>query len=276
PELLASIQIPLTALALLHYVPRAAGEHPLQFATALHGPDRAFAGPARRLPGQCVHQLVADLRELRTAEVCTEQSDTARDVEADTAGRDHSPGTDVRSRHTTDREAISPMDVRHGIGGADDPRQRRDVGHLLQRPIPGSLGQQPLRREDHARHAHVAGRVDPEPVRRLLDQLHPGHSVVTQTPRTERSTSPLIRCGRFSLTVTAVLAHARQVLASEPKVVVTHRFVSSSRRAQSIWPPPNLAARKSPERACPSNRSTLDSRPQISPSWAELILSRTS
>src|SRR5690606_9978625 len=121
PELLASIQIPLTALALLHYVPRAAGEHPLQFATALHGPDRAFAGPARRLPGQCVHQLVADLRELRTAEVCTEQSDTARDVEADTAGRDHSPGTDVRSRHTTDREAISPMDVRHGIGGADDP-----------------------------------------------------------------------------------------------------------------------------------------------------------
>ena len=68
-----------------------------------------------------------------------EQAHPAVDVVAHAAGGDDAL-FQVEGRHAADGEAVAPVDVGHGQGGAHDPRQGCDVGHLLQALVGRRLG----------------------------------------------------------------------------------------------------------------------------------------
>ena len=80
---------------------------------------------------QGVHQGFHPGRHLLPAQPRAEQAHPAVDVVAHAAGGDDAL-VQVEGRHAADGEAVAPVDVGHGQGGAHDPRQGGDVGHLLE------------------------------------------------------------------------------------------------------------------------------------------------
>ena len=71
-------------------------------------------------------------------------------------------GGDVGGRHPADREAVAPVDVGHGVGGADDPGQGGHVRHLLHRLVLDRPGEQSRWRHDDPARFHVPDRDLPD------------------------------------------------------------------------------------------------------------------
>ena len=90
-------------------------------------PPRAGGNRARELLQQR-RQAVAGIFD---PNVRAQQPHAARDVVADSAGRDD-PVVHAERGDAADREAVAPVNVGHRIRRLDDPRQAGDVAHLLQ------------------------------------------------------------------------------------------------------------------------------------------------
>src|SRR5213083_733871 len=134
---------------------RAAREHLL-----LLGPgelrDRALGADAGR---DRLVERVGDAVEVHPnivgGERGAQETHAAVDVEADAAGRDRAL-LRVHRGHAADREAVAPVDVRHGERAADDPGQVGHVRELRERRIVPQLRHELLARVDPAGHAHAA------------------------------------------------------------------------------------------------------------------------
>ena len=153
--LLRRLQVGGPAELARHRPRRAAREHLL-----LLGPgelrDRALGADAGR---DRLIERVRDAREVRPeivrGERGAQQAHAAVDVEADAAGRDRAL-LRVDRGHAADREAVAPVDVRHGERAADDPGQVGHVRELRERRIVPQLRHELLARVDPAGHAHAA------------------------------------------------------------------------------------------------------------------------
>jgi hypothetical protein len=133
-------------------------------------PDTPAAETPRDPLVQLVHERGEGRRNVHPVEIRGEQPNTARDVEADTARRDHALTLHVRGRHAPDREAIAPMNIGHGVGGLHDPGERSDVRDLTQGLIREDIREQRLRGEDDAGHPHRPVTLDPPAHRPLLHE----------------------------------------------------------------------------------------------------------
>src|SRR5574337_1525638 len=80
------------------------------------------ADPRRDLVKEGEDQLLQPWPHLLLCQLRPKQSDPAVDVVADGTGR-YDAIPDVGGHHPTDRQAVPLMNVRHGEGGLDDPRQ---------------------------------------------------------------------------------------------------------------------------------------------------------
>jgi hypothetical protein len=157
---LAERQIVRLAEAMRDGVRRALTQNAVEFGRAGRRQHAAAPHPARDGLVEAGHEAVHARRGLGPGDGRGEQPHAARDVEADPAGRDHAALGRVRGGHAADREAVTPVQVRHRVGRLDDAGQGGDVGHLLQRLVRGPLGQQGVGGEDNAGHAHLAGGLD--------------------------------------------------------------------------------------------------------------------
>src|SRR5262249_27070704 len=79
----------------------------------------------------------------------------AVNVVAHAARRNHTPFARIRRCHAANREAITPMNVRHRQARLLNTRQRRYIRHLLGRLIASNLIDQVLIGVDYAVHAHA-------------------------------------------------------------------------------------------------------------------------
>jgi hypothetical protein len=109
----------------------------------------------RDLPRDLVHQRLDARPALIGAQRQREQPNTAVDVVADSARRDH-PVRRLGRRDPADREPVPLVDVGHRQRGIDDAGQRRHVAQLLERAVVADLAQQlgvgeHPRRDTHAR-----------------------------------------------------------------------------------------------------------------------------
>jgi hypothetical protein len=95
-------------------------------------------------------QLRLDLLQSERGE---NEAHPAVDVEADTAGRDHSVAR-IHPSHAADGKAVAPVGIGHGEAVPDDAGKRRDVRRLLEYLIVHRM-QQRLAGEDPDRHAHA-------------------------------------------------------------------------------------------------------------------------
>ncbi len=168
----APLQVAPGAMALLHRVGGPAQQdllHLRPVAEPPHAPAPDTTGDGRRQP---VHHLAQHRGQLIGIQVSHEQAHAARDVEPDTARRDHTAVRNIGRRDPTDREPVPPVHIRHRIRRLHDAGQLRDIDHLLQRSVRGQVREQRPGREHHTGHPHPPMPRDDEPVRRLLDDLH--------------------------------------------------------------------------------------------------------
>ena len=110
----------------------------------------------RHVPHDLVHQALEARPQLVCRDLGAEEPDAAVDVVAD-APRAHDPALiRVERRDAADREAVTPVNVRHADGPANDARQARDVRHLPNRLVAPDVLHQPPVRVDEALHPHLA------------------------------------------------------------------------------------------------------------------------
>jgi len=96
----------------------------------------------------------------------------AVDVVTHTA-RGNDPGFHVEGRHPADGEAISPVDIRHGQGIIDDPRQMGHVGHLFLTFVAPHVPEEALAAVNDPRDPHPTGLGNlPPAIIDLLQHLH--------------------------------------------------------------------------------------------------------
>jgi hypothetical protein len=137
--------------------PRTVHQHPVE-RRALQPQRTAVAAADRHAPGDLVHQRLGAASELAHGQRQRKQPHTAVDVVPDPAGRDD-PVRRLGRGHATHREAVPLMDVGHRQRRPGDPRQRRHVLQLLERPIGRDLPDQLAVREHPRRHPHVRARL---------------------------------------------------------------------------------------------------------------------
>ncbi len=65
----------------------------------------------------------------------------------------------IERRDAADRETVTPMGIRHGVGGLHDPGKRRDIHRLLE-DLVVHVADQILVGVDDRRHAHRAVGLD--------------------------------------------------------------------------------------------------------------------
>ena len=149
-------------------------------------PSRARGDGAREL----VHERLDPVSELVRVERKREQSHAAVDVVADAAGGDHAV-RELRRCHASDREAVPLVDVGHRERRVDDPRERRDVLELLQRPVAADRVEEHVVREHPRRNAHVRPGVRRDlPERRVhLPECQPAHSFLPSPCQDRTSTA---------------------------------------------------------------------------------------
>ena len=94
------------------------------------------------------------------------RADAAGDVETHATGRDHPTLVGIERRHAADREAVTPMSVRHRERRLDDARQARHPGDLVEHLLI-QLADELLVGIEHARHTHRAAWLH-HPLRRIL------------------------------------------------------------------------------------------------------------
>src|SRR5262249_7315579 len=112
--------------------PSAFAQDSLQLPALVEAPDRAGTLTGWNSAGELFHKLGDPFAHPLRRQVARQESDPARDVEADAAGGHHAAPLDVGGSHASDREAVAPVDVWHGIAGADDTRKVGHIRNLLQ------------------------------------------------------------------------------------------------------------------------------------------------
>jgi len=172
PVVLAAVQIPVGAVPPLDRIPRPGGQQPVQLVLVAQLPYATGAHAAGGAPVELVHECRQPVVELAGLQRRDQQPYPAGDVEAHPSRRDDTTPGHVRGGDTPDREAITPVHVRHGIRGLDDAWQRRHVGHLMQGPVRDDVREQRTGREHHPGDAHLPHRVDPPPEGCFFDQVH--------------------------------------------------------------------------------------------------------
>jgi hypothetical protein len=155
PKVLTELSVFLPSHALGEWKANAVLKHLLHLASREPHPTLLADAPWNEA-AERMHELT-DLRanvpfpfQFRTHE-----PHPAGDVESHAAGRDDAPVVDVRGRYPSDGKAVTPVDVRHRIGGSDDARKGGHVRHLLDRPILLRLLGQLLSGEHDPRDAHA-------------------------------------------------------------------------------------------------------------------------
>src|SRR5262245_6166320 len=103
---------------------------------------------------QFFYQLAMHRPNVFKRQVRANHTHAAVNVIADSAWGNYSTIAWIRRRHATDREAIAPVNVRHGQTRFLNTRQRGDVGNLLWRLVAANLIDQVFVRVDQAVDAH--------------------------------------------------------------------------------------------------------------------------
>ena len=94
--------------------------------------DPLRPNPHRDVVEQRLRELLPQRGDLRFCEIGPQKPHAAVDIKTNAAGRDDGLGVGrVKGGDVADGEAVARMQVRHGQRGADDPRERCDVGDLL-------------------------------------------------------------------------------------------------------------------------------------------------
>ena len=127
---------------------------------------------ARRYMGvEGVDQLPETGPNIRLLEPGGGKAHPAVDVVADPAGR-NDPGLPVKGGNAADGKSVPPVHVRHGQRSFDDPRQHRNVCHLLERfGLPGIVKHTRPGVND-TRHPHAAGAGNLPCIRADLLEVH--------------------------------------------------------------------------------------------------------
>ena len=92
-------------------------------------------------------------RAPQSGQVC---ADTAGDVKPHASGGNDTTDFRIKSRNATDRESVSPVCIRHGIGGANDSWKGGNIDDLLADLIVHRADQTFLGVDDRG-HAHRPG-----------------------------------------------------------------------------------------------------------------------
>jgi hypothetical protein len=109
---------------------RSPGEHRTDLSLAQLEARRAGPDPGRNVALDLVQEIGRARLQIADREIGPEQPDSAVDVVSDPARADHAALFRIERRHTTDREAVAPVDIGHPDRPPDDPGQTGDVGDL--------------------------------------------------------------------------------------------------------------------------------------------------
>ena len=129
------------------------------------GAEAHVSGDVRRLgPMDWIHAREAGpppaIDNLRDRQTVPERGENLRaagkavDVKTVSSGREYAFVV-IECRNAPDGEPVSPVDVRHRHGAADDPRHRRDVRNLLRSKVLADLVDHLRIREDQAIRPHL-------------------------------------------------------------------------------------------------------------------------
>jgi hypothetical protein len=183
PTFLDHLEVVLPPVPVLHRPPRPVHEHPVELLLGeLAMRLRSDAGRDRAVQRRGeLAQLGPHVGHLQ---IGSDQPDAAVDVVAHAARGEHAL-VGVEGGHAADGEAVAPVDVGHGEGGADDPRELGDVGNLLGGAVLLDGAHHLFGGVDAAFDAHRAfSRDAPAPV---VDALEPHTSITTWTRRSAPS-----------------------------------------------------------------------------------------
>jgi hypothetical protein len=168
---LAKLQVLIPTEALRQGVPRAFGQDAIDFRSLELEPS-AGPGPSWHPSAQRSDQLADPWAPVPFPfQVRPDEPHTARDVESDAPRGNHTVVFGIHRRHAADREAIPPMDVRHGERSGHDAGERGHVRHLLDRAVLDGLRHEVLRGEHDARNPHPEDRTDGDAPLELPDAL---------------------------------------------------------------------------------------------------------
>ncbi len=155
---LGPLEVGRFAPALIDGPGRAAGQHGVH-GVAIEADGAARADPGGNIAAQRIGQDFPHLGDVLGADPGRQGAHAAGNIEADAAGRHHAAGLGIEGGDAADGEAVAPMGVGHGIGGAHDAGQGRDIGDLLG-DLVVHVADQRLIGVDHGGHPHLAGRRD--------------------------------------------------------------------------------------------------------------------
>ncbi len=115
----------------------------------------ALTDPRRNLSEELLDQRPDAVLHVAPFEVRAQQTDTAVDVIADTAGGDDAAFLRISRRHAADAEAVAPVDIGHGQAGLLNAGQGGHVGDLLGPLVALDLLDELIVGEDDSINAHV-------------------------------------------------------------------------------------------------------------------------
>ena len=155
PPLFDPFEVVRLSPTLLHRPPRAAREELVELGDGEpHGSSPADS--RRHGAVEVVSDRLEMLAERARLQASRERAHATGDVEADAPRRHDASAVGIEGGDAADGKAVTPVGVRHGEGGADDARERGDVGDLLADLLVERVDQDPAR-EDAARHTHRSG-----------------------------------------------------------------------------------------------------------------------
>ena len=166
---LAPLKIGGVAVVCVECSPCPVFEHTIEEAS-VRNPTRPSS--ARDPSSQPCHDAASVSGEVRLGEMRRENADATADVEPHPTGRDDTAVVHVGCCDTTDGEPVSPMDVRHGVRGADDPGKMGHVRYLVESAVLSRLCDECLVCKHDAWDAHPTGARDLPPIRVTTLQLH--------------------------------------------------------------------------------------------------------
>ncbi len=128
--LLDTLQIRRLPVTLLHRPAGAAFEHRVHF--PVPEAQRTGAAKTRRNAGrQGIRQRLLPGQYLLGGQARVQSPYAAGDIEADPAARYHTAQFRIEGRDPANGKAITPVGIRHGVGGFDDTGQGGHLGDLL-------------------------------------------------------------------------------------------------------------------------------------------------
>ena len=159
PPLLDPTEVPRFAPAALNRPTGTARQHCIHVGR-VEGDCALAADSGRDLAKERVGKRCLHRKNVGDGEAGQHRAHPARDVESDAACRHDAPMIGIKRRDATDRETITPMGIRHGIGSRHDPGKRCHIHRLLKDLVIHAPDQILVGINDR-RHAHCAARLDP-------------------------------------------------------------------------------------------------------------------